>query len=176
MGKNVFNPNKWGVDLLSPTILRYSTWAAALCISLFLGIAAFGKMFYPVEKLKDLDVLTGLFEILFIGFLFRFRMCRAFWLGAAVVFASWGGYAIYWCCLKLPCSCMGTMITLPSTYALCLDALFFIGSCTMALLLGALRSVLYLIVLCAFLGGLIGYAFAEWVFYVKIIGVIWRLS
>jgi len=103
-------------------------------------------------------------------------MQKIFWFGAAVVFASWGGYAIYWCCLKLPCSCMGTMITLPSTYALCLDALFFLGSCAMAFMLGALRSVLYLILLCSLLGGLIGFAFAEWVFYTKIIGVVWHIS
>jgi len=71
---------------------------------------------------------------------------------------------------------MGTMIALPSIYALFLDALFFVICCTMAFMLGALRSILYLIVLCALLGGLIGYAFAEWVFYVKIVGVMWHLS
>jgi hypothetical protein len=176
MGINDFNPKKWSAYLSNPAILRYATLIAALFISLFLAIAAFGKIFYPVEKIKDLDAWTSVFEILLIGFLFTFRMRKAFWLGAAILFACWGGYAIYWCCLKLPCSCMGTMIALPSTYALCLDALFFVGSCAMAWMLGALRSVLYLILLCAFFGGLIGYAFAEWVFYVKIIGVIWRLS
>jgi len=170
MSKNIFNSDTWNVNYLSPIVL-----AAAIVISLFLGIAAFGKMFYPVEKLKELDVLTGLFEIIFIGVLFAFRMRKALWLGAAVVFASWGGYAIYWCCLKLPCSCMGAMITLPSTYALFLDAFFFMGSCAIAWMLGTLRRVLYLNILCAFLGGLVGYAFAEWVFYVKIIGVVWHL-
>src|SRR5579862_2165712 len=175
MGKNNFDASKWDADLLSPIALRYTALSAAIFISIFLGVAAFGKIFYPLEKLKHLDLWTSIFEILFIGFLLTFRMRSTLWLGAAVLFAGWGGYAIYWCCLKLPCSCMGTMIALPSIYALLLDALFFVISCTMAFMLGALRSILYLIVLCALLGGLIGYAFAEWVFYVKIVGVMWHL-
>ena len=155
--------------------MRWITFFSALLISIFLFIAAYGKFFYPAEKLKHLDILTSVFEIGLIIFLFVFRMRAWGWLIAAVIFASWGGYAIYWCCLKLPCSCLGSMVALPSGYAVALDFLFLIVSCAMSFLLGARRSMIYCIVLCALLCGLVGYAFAEWVFYEKIVGVTWRL-
>jgi hypothetical protein len=155
--------------------IRWLTLSAALFISIFLCIAAYGKMFHPMEKIKHLDRFTSIFEILFILSLVAFRKRRGLWLAAAVIFGSWGGYAAFWCCIKMPCSCFGSMISLPSAYALSLDALFFVISCTMALMLGALKRSVYLIMLSAFLGALMGYAFAEWIFFERIVGVVWHL-
>ncbi len=174
MAKFFFNsPSSLENSLVKPKILRWITLFSALFISIFLAIAAFGKFFYPAANLQLLDKATSLFEIVLIACMILFRMRAGFWLLASLVFAGWGGYAFYWCCLKLPCSCMGSMITLPSGYALMLDILFFALSCAMAFFLGARRSVIYLIFLCALLCTLFGYAFAEWIFYVKVVGVRW---
>lgn len=161
--------------LVSPTAMRRIALLVALFISIFLIIAAYGKFFYPVKKIELLDRITSVFEVALIGFIFYFRMRAWSWSLCALLFGGWGGYAIYWCCLKLPCSCAGSMFTVPSGYALLLDILFFILSSGMAFLLGMTRTKIYLLILCALLCGLCGYVFAEWVFYEKIVGVIWRL-
>jgi hypothetical protein len=153
---------------------RWVFFSSALFISIFLAIAAYGKFFYPAPQLQLLDRLTSLFEVGMIACLLTMHRRMWTWVGAAAVFASWGGYAIYWCCLKMPCSCIGSMVALPSLYALVLDIVFFGLSAALAFLLGLGKSALYLIVVCAFLFALFGYAFAEWVFFVKVVGVKWR--
>ena len=147
---------------------------AALFISIFLAAAAYGKFFHPVEKLKQLEVWTSYFEIILIFFLFIFHRRSAMWLAAAIIFASWGGYATYWFRLKLPCNCLGSVVSLPSGYALSLDILFIVLSCCMAFLLGAGRGVIYFITLVIFLFSFIGYIFGEWAFY-KTLGMMWNL-
>lgn len=124
--------------------------------------------------MQQLDRYTSYFEIAFIGVLCFFHLHSAMWLIAAALFASWGGYATYWLCLKLPCGCVGTLIDLPSLYALSLDAAFFVISCSAALLLGVARSVLYLGVLIGCLCALIGYAFADFVLVKLLLGMIWK--
>lgn len=154
---------------------RVFALCAALFISLFLAIAAYGKLFHPAEKLQQLDTAVSALEIALIACLCAFCRRAWMWLLAAVIFGGWAGYAIYWCCLKLPCSCAGSLVAFPSIYALLLDILFFAISIFTAYSLGARPAILYSIILTAFLACLIGYAFAEWTFYVKIVGVRWRL-
>ena len=147
----------------------------ALFISLFLSIAAYGKFFAPAEKIKELELLVSVFEVVLIVLLVVFRMHYVMWVIASLVFASWGGYATYWSCLKLPCNCIGTWIVLPSIFALSLDILFFILSCTVIFLLATTRNALYLTLLGAMLFALVGYVFAEWVFVRAILGMKWSL-
>lgn len=158
-----------------PQAVKWAVLSIAIFISIFLGIAAYGKFFHPAQKLILLDRLTSCFEVLLIVLLFIFSMRSAMWLCASVVFASWGGYATYWCCLKLPCSCLGSLISFPSSYALSLDILFFVLSFLIAFLLGARRSIMYLALLCSLLFFFFGYVFAEWVFYKQILGMSWSL-
>jgi hypothetical protein len=174
MGKKKFSPIE-KKRYLSPKTLGWIALALALFISICLAAAAYGKFFYPSSQIQYLEKATSLFELVMICFLILFRKRPWVWVAAAVLFASWGGYAIYWCCLKLPCNCMGSMVPLPSGYALSVDILFFVLSCVMAFLLGAAKNVIYLTVLCAFLCALLGYAFAEWLFFVKFVGVRWVL-
>ncbi|HEY2810033.1 MAG TPA: hypothetical protein VGJ00_01380 [Rhabdochlamydiaceae bacterium] len=153
--------------------LKRATLLIVIFISIFLGIAAYGKFFFPSEKLKQLDFLTSCFEVAIIILLFAFRGYFLTWLMACVLFAAWGGYSLYWCVLKLPCGCVGSLMQFPTAYALALDALFFILSFTLAYLLGAFRPLLYLTVVCCLLFSLIGYVFAESVFYQDILGMRW---
>ena len=155
---------------------RVFTLSAALFISLFLAIAAYGKLFHPAEKLQQLDTAVSALEMALIACLLVFCKRAWMWLIAAVIFGGWTGYAMYWCCLKLPCSCAGSLIAFPSKYALLLDVLFFVISIFTAYCLGVHRAILYSIFLAALLSSLIGYAFAEWAFYVKIVGVKWNLT
>lgn len=135
--------------------------SVAILISCFLLLAIYGKMFHPSEKLKKLDYWVSFFEIFFIFSLFFWRLNWHMWLAAAVIFASFAGYSIFWYVIKLPCSCMGTLIPHVSPLSFFLDMLFFILSLSMAYLLQVKRFVLFFWV---FLGGLfflVGYAFAE---------------
>src|SRR5271168_1948048 len=100
--------------------------SSVIFISLFLGLAAYGKFFYPSVQVEQLDRWTSYFEIAFIAALCLFHLQSGMWLLAAPLFASWGGYAAYWLCLNIPCGCAGTLVDLPSVYALSLDILFFL--------------------------------------------------
>ncbi len=104
----------------------------ALAILLIVGIAAYGKWFYPVENLRGWERSVAVFELFFTGFLWMFRARAATWLAAALLFASWGGYASFWYQLKLPCSCMGTQFPIPTLYTIGLDALFIVASLLLA--------------------------------------------
>lgn len=149
--------------------------SSVIFISIFLAVAAYGKFFYPSEHMQQIDRWTSYFEVSFILALFIFHLESLMWLIAAPLFASWAGYATYWICLKMPCGCLGTLISLPSVYALSLDLLFLVISCSAALFLGAARSLVYLSLLIGCLGALIGYAFADFVLIKLLLGMIWNL-
>jgi hypothetical protein len=153
---------------------RLTLLSTVIFISIFLAFAAYGKFFYPSEHMQQIDRWTSYFEIGFIVLLFIFHLESVMWLIAAPLFASWGGYATYWLCLKMPCGCLGTLIPLPSVFALSLDVLFLVVSCSAALLLGAARSLVYLSVLIGCLSALIGYAFADFVLIKLLLGMIWN--
>jgi hypothetical protein len=77
---------------------------------------------------------------------------------------AWGGYALFWCCLELPCQCMGEMIDIPSSFSISLDSLFFLSSLALGFFLGAKGRYLYLSLLIGLFTGLVGYAFGEWIY------------
>ncbi|GEM_PF-3341708 len=149
-----------GRRALAEMIALYSSIVVA-CV---LAVAAWGKIFYPSEYLKTLDRWTSVFEIIFLFTIVIFRKRRQLWLLASSIFAAWGGYALFWCCVKLPCACMGKMLNIPSAVSISLDALFFILSLFVSCLLGSqLRSICWgLIAGC--LAILAGYAFASLVY------------
>jgi membrane-associated HD superfamily phosphohydrolase len=143
---------------------KFLTLSSVVLISFFLLIAVYGKLFYPNERLKQVDLLACSIEITLIIFLCIFHMRYAMWLIAALLFSSWAGYAFYWYYLKLPCNCAGSVITFSSAFALLLDVLF-----------GASIGLMYLTLLCACLFFLLGYVFADWVFHTKILEMSWNI-
>ena len=137
---------------------------AALLIGVILLVAALGKLLYPAESLKSFERLIGVVEILLVAIIFAFRRHWQVWLGAALMFAAWGGYALFWYGLKLPCHCMGMMFSIPSFFLIALDVLLFIISMVVGYLLGAKRQHLFLTLLLGVLLGFAGFAFAQWVY------------
>lgn len=136
----------------------------AFAIGIILVVAAYGKFFHPLENLKIFDRWVSILEILFVPVIFFFRKRSAMWLSAAAIFAAWCGYASFWCCLQLPCSCMGSLIEMPTTLSIFLDVLFFSLSLVMGFLLGAARAHVYLALLAACFTSLAGYAFADFIY------------
>ena len=137
---------------------------ACIAIACVLAIAACGKMFYPSEYLKALDRWISAFEILFLFAIVFFRRRWQLWLAASSVFAAWGGYALYWCCVKLPCACMGKMLNIPSGISIAFDMIFFASSLFIAYLLGGRLRWIYLSLITGCLAVLAGYVFAGWVY------------
>jgi hypothetical protein len=145
-------------------LIERVTLVAALVTALILAAAAYGKFFYPVEALKTFDRAVSGFEVLFILFILMFRRRFAMWCAASVIFAAWGGYALFWCKLEVPCSCMGTLVEIPSLLSICVDGVLLIVSLGLSYLLGAGRQKLYLCVLLSSLAVLVGYSMAEWIY------------
>jgi hypothetical protein len=136
-----------------------------LFLSSFILIAACGKLLSPGERLPFMDYAISFFELILIGCLAAFRKWVDMWLVAGLIFATWGGYSLFWTWAVLPCSCMGTAITLPNGFTLMIDALFFILSISMAFLLGANRRRLFLTGVNALIFFSAGFGFAEWIFH-----------
>jgi hypothetical protein len=139
-------------------------WILVLAMSITLLVAAYGKLVYPIESLKKLDQGVGILEILLVLLIFCFRKKYWIWLGLAVLFACWGGYATFWYRLQLPCHCMGSLVEIPSFLSILLDALFYLLSLSLAWLLGAKKNDLVLFFFVSCLAYLLGYACAEWVY------------
>ncbi len=129
-----------------------------------LAVAAYGKFFYPTDYLQVVDLWVSLFEVAFLLLILIFRNRARLWLFSSVIFASWCGYAIYWYFLKLPCSCMGEMLKIPTTLTLSLDGGFVFVSLWMARRLGASNRQIYLTILSVLMAALVGYAFGDWVY------------
>lgn len=140
---------------------KFIALSAAILISSFLLLAIYGKVFYPSEKIKKLEYGVSFFEMCFIVALFLSRNYWHIWVITAIIFALFAGYSIFWYNIKLPCSCMGTLILHASSLYFFLDLIFFILSLSVAYILQIRRSILYFwgILGCVFF--LIGYAFAE---------------
>ena len=137
----------------------------AIIIGIVLLIAAFGKMFYPLESLKIIDRFASVFEIVLLFLIFTFRNKWKIWWGAAVVFSAWLGFALFWETLKLPCACMGSVIRVPTLFSIVIDLLFFFSSLWVAYLLGARRKSIYLNLLCSVFSCLLGFVFAQWAYH-----------
>lgn len=155
-----------------PDQSRVHKWGliVAFTIGVVLLIAAYGKFFYPLENLKVLDRWVSALEVFFIGVIFLFRKRVWLWLGTAAIFAAWCGYASFWCCLELPCNCMGALIDMPTALSISLDVLFLLLSFAMGRLLGAGRAQMFLAFLIACFMALAGYAFADWVYRSFVLG------
>lgn len=138
---------------------------STLFLSSFILVAAYGKFISPGEKLPFMDYSISFFELVLIGCLAAYRKWIEMWLVAALIFATWGGYSLFWTLAVLPCSCMGSAVTLPNGFTLMIDALFFTLSMTMAFLLGVGRKRLILVAVNAAIFALAGFAFADWVFH-----------
>lgn len=136
----------------------------AFVMAAVLAVAAWGKFFYPAELLKVFDRWVAGAEVFFLLAIFIFRKKWFLWLLAAAVFASWCGYAIYWHFLELPCSCMGTMLNIPTAFTIFLDALFFSSSMLAAYLLGARPGWMGIGLISAAIAGGTGYAVAHWIY------------
>jgi hypothetical protein len=158
MGQSVRN------RILTPRMTHAIALGLAIVIGIILVIAAYGKIFHPIETLKIVDRSVAIFEILFLLAIFFFRNRWQMWLGAAVVFAAWCGAALFWFFLKLPCGCMGSMIHMPTVCSILLDCLFFFSSLVVGYLLGAMGRSIYFSILCALFASLVGFAFSEWVY------------
>ncbi|MBS0603676.1 MAG: hypothetical protein JSS60_01420 [Verrucomicrobia bacterium] len=147
-----------------PSVVKRIALIFSVLIGIVLAIAAWGKFFYPAEFVKTLDQWVSLFEVAFLVAIIIFRKHWGLWLFAAVIFGGWSGYAIYWCCLQLPCNCMGAMLDIPTPLSIAVDIFFCAASLFLAFLQGAKRSWIYFSVLSCFMAGLVGYAFADWVY------------
>lgn len=146
----------------------------ALCTSLIIGtvlvVAALGKFFYPSELMKTLDRWVSVFEIIFIFTILYFRNRWQMWILAAAVFFAWGGYALYWYYLELPCGCMGAKLHIPTLYTILVDMLFFVAALTIAYLLRASSRWIWIGVATALIGALIGYLMAGRIYEAVILG------
>lgn len=110
---------------------------SALLIGLVLLVAAYGKLFYPTPALEIFDRTIGFLEFIFLVILILFRTEAVVWLVASIIFASWGGYALFWHLSSVPCGCMGGAVHIPSSLSLSIDGLFWILSLTVAQILGS---------------------------------------
>lgn len=137
---------------------------ASIATAIVLSIAAWGKMFYPSEYLITLDRWISVFEILFLLAIVLFRKRWQMWLIASMVFSAWGGYALYWWSVQLPCSCMGRMLNIPSAISMSFDVVFFASSLVITYLLGGRLSWIYFGILSGCMAILVGFGFADWIY------------
>ena len=110
--------------------------ALAVCIAMVLLVAAYGKMFYPTEDLRILDIWVSVFEVVLLANLILYRYRGEMWLIASFVFACWGGYSLFWYRAELPCSCMGEALKLPDGLSFFMNIVFYGVSIGMARWLG----------------------------------------
>ena len=143
---------------------RAVAFGVAIIIGLILVVAAYGKLFYPAEFLTTFERWVSVVELLFLGALFFFRKHWQMWVGAAIIFAAWCGYALFWYLLKLPCNCMGAMLSIPTAFLITLDFVLFASSLIVAYLLKAKRRYIYLSILSGLFAALIGFGLAEWIY------------
>lgn len=159
----------WVVDYEEDMIKRYLkrhwrggvTLGSALIVALVLLLAAYGKIFYPAQALEGFDRTVGVLEFVLLGFLLLFRNASLMWLFASVVFASWGGYALFWHLLSIPCCCMGGALHIPSFVSLSIDGLFWVLSLTMARVAGATKRQLMGSLLIGIVAVVLGFFVAE---------------
>lgn len=130
---------------------------AAILVAVVLIVASCGKLFYPRKELLNLDFTVCLFELMLSAILIVCHRRYEVWLLAAVVFALWGGYALFWDLQELPCSCLGESIEIPQITTLLLDAFFFVVSVVLAGYLGASWKAIGLLLMLAPLLVLGGY-------------------
>jgi hypothetical protein len=141
---------------LQQKMIGITALVTAVVIAIILTMTAFAKLFYPSDVLKVLDFCTGLFELVFLCTLLFFHRFWQMWAFCSCLFATWGGYSLYWAIKGLPCGCMGKLMPLPKEVALGLDTLFVAVSLFLVYNLSKKRgrlSKLLLFVIISVLGG-----------------------
>lgn len=86
------------------------------------------KVAYPNPILKNFYLTVGIFELILATSLLFFSNRAETWLILLLVFACWGGYALYTTLFGLPCSCLGAALPVPRGVSFGLNLTFF-GSC-----------------------------------------------
>lgn len=155
------------------TLRRFSNFCSrdgvilsvAACIATVLLIAAIGKFLYPLESMENFERVVSILEFFLLGAVLYFRRHWQLWLLCAAVFSAWGGYALFWYLLELPCSCMGSMVHIPTIFSIIADLAFFSASLILARATGAKRDFLYLSILLGFYFALAGFAFGEGIYH-----------
>lgn len=147
-----------------PAIKKNLPTIFALAVACLLGVAAYGKYFYPAESLEPVECWVSLFEAILLLAILAFRNHARLWLFAAVIFGGWCGYAIFWYLVELPCSCMGEMLKIPTGLSLSLDIVLVAVSLLLARHLKAAGKAIYFSFLAVLMASLVGYAFGDWVF------------
>ena len=132
----------------------------AVIYSLLLLVAAYGKFFYPSKYFEILDRGVSFFEVALVVMLFYFRKTWLMWCFVALINSLWGGYALFWHRLNLPCECLGSLFPLPTFVSLLFDGSFFLLSLWMAYVLGAQRKALILTVASGCIAVVLGFFFA----------------
>ncbi len=146
-------------------------FSIALFCAMLLLVTGFSKLVYPEGDLKILDQGIGGFELLVAAVLFFGRKYRSVWYAAILLFSAWGGYALFWFFLKLPCKCMGSLFAMPTVVSMTLDLFCVALSIIAAFLQGAFAKYLYLAQLFGVLMALAGYATADWIYRTLILGL-----
>lgn len=141
-----------------------ATIFCAATISAIVLIAAYGKMFHPVETLKGWDRSVAAFEVLFVLGLWKFRNLSSYWILSSLLFASFGGYAYFWYSLELPCSCMGEFLKIPSLTTLSIDASLCVTSLAIAFLLRASMQIFSLTTITLAPLGAMGFFLAQFIY------------
>lgn len=150
--------------------MKITAFFTALLLAIALVVAAISKIFYPDELLlpfwKSLDLYVGSFEILFAIALLVFYKKPLMWGLTSLVLASWGGFSLFWYCVKLPCGCMGKLVELPRGTSFIFDLVFF----GMGLfLMSRLGRFSWSILIGGVVFACISYLIAQWIYQVYVL-------
>jgi len=114
----------------------------SILVSIVLIVTGMIKIIYPIHALSDFFIALGVFEIGLALTLFFFANYWKMWAITALIFASWGGYALYGTIFSLPCACLGSALELPRGMTLGIDLMILIG---IGLVLKGSRAPVYVI-------------------------------
>ncbi len=150
---------------------RIITLLFGFAISVVLLIASFAKLSYPAGALKDFFLAVGIFEGLFAVCLIIFHRKRWIWDTAALVFAAWGGYALFWLLWGLPCACFGKMLQLSPGVSLGIDLVQYGAALCLSYMLGTkpkqIRFLIYFSIFLAIFGFILAYGLNNMLFLIE---------
>ena len=139
-----------------------SFFIACLVALILLAAAALKWIYPPHRDPLFYGVIGGLEALLAVSLLIYYRSWRV-WVVLSLVVSSWMGYSLNVTIFGLPCSCMGSELTLPRGMSLILNGVMFFGAwrvlarqqthpvrfkrliwfCSFFLIIGFLFSVIY---------------------------------
>lgn len=120
-----------------------SAWlpiGGALVISAVLGYAACQKLFYTSSPISNISYVGALVEVLAVFSFLIFYSYWEVWFAGCIIFALWGGFALFAWTHNAPCSCLGEKLALSAGFSLICDALFYLYSVLMVSYLGNNRT------------------------------------